>query len=201
MSAEEPGDQWYPHRGELVERALAGPLPDDLWCYFALWRLAAEAIDDREAVVDELDRRLAVALEDPTLWGVLAAGRAEAVVELPTAAEAREAAARLLPGASPDEALQLVMAGLVASDDPALGDLMGRMASAAGRVLASSWAGTPGTRCSAADLVTGALWLSTSGNLDDRLAAGLALEETRLWREAEQEQEQEPDRLAWLLLL
>lgn len=199
MSAGTPEAGWYPDRGDLVARVLARPLPDDLWCYFALWRLAAEAVDDREAVVDELDLRLAAALEEPTLWGVLAAWRAEALAELPTASEARAAAARLLPGASPEVAVQLVMAGLVASDDPGLGDVMGHMASAAGRALASSWAGTPNARCTSSDLVSGVLWLSTSGNLDDRLAAGLAGEEARLWREAEQSQE--PDHLAWLLLL
>ena len=53
--------------------------------------------------------------------------------------------------------------------------------------------------CTAADLVSGRLWLSTSGNLDDRFAAGLAAEEARLWQEAEKSQE--PDHLAWLLLL
>lgn len=199
MNAEVVEGPWYPDRRALVETALAGPVPDDLWCYLTLWQLAEEAVDNREATVDDLDRRLALALDTPTLWGVLAASRAEAVAELPMATEARSAAARLLPGASPDVVLQLVMAGLVASDDPALGDLMGHMASAAGRVLASSWAGTPGARCTAADLVSGRLWLSTSGNLDDRFAAGLAAEEARLWQEAEKSQE--PDHLAWLLLL
>lgn len=156
-------------------------------------------MDDREATIDEVDRRLAVALDQPTVWGVLAASRAEAVAELPTASDARAAAASLLPEVSPDVALQLVMAGVVGSDDPALGDLMGHMAAAASRAMASAWAGAPGFSCTAADLASGRLWLAASGKLDDQLVADLAAEEARLWREAEKSQE--PDQLAWLLLL
>ncbi|MDF1487833.1 hypothetical protein [Tessaracoccus caeni] len=199
MSAEVVEGPWYPDRRALVAAVLAGPVSDDLWCYFTLWQLAEEAVDNREATVDELDRRLAAALETPTLWGALAASRAEAVAELPTAADARAAAARLLPEASPDVALQLVMAGLVASDDPALGDLMGHTAAAASRAMASAWAGSSGFFCTAADLVSGTLWLAASGKLDDQFVTDLAVEEARLWREAEKGQE--PDQLAWLLLL
>lgn len=192
----EPGP--YPDRARLVARVLAGPLPEDLWCYFTLRQLTDQAVDDREATIDELDRRLALALEEPTLWGVLAAWRAAAVAELPTADEARQAAARLLPGASPGQVLQLVMAGVVAPDDPGLGDLMGYMAAAAGRCLANSWTLAPAAPTVVSDLVSGLLWLSVSGKLGEGMAETLAAEEARLWQEMEQHPD--PERLAWLLL-
>ena len=70
--------------------------------------------------------------------------------------------------------LQLVMAGVVAPDDPGLGDLMGYMAAAAGRCLANSWTLAPATPTVVSDLVSGLLWLSVSGKLGEGMAETLA---------------------------
>lgn len=95
---------WFLDWLELVEAARAGA-PDDLWSYLT-------TLLPRDVDVDELDVRLAAALETPTLWGTLAAARA-VDYGLPTFDEARSAAARLVEGADVPTRIALLSRGLV----------------------------------------------------------------------------------------
>ncbi|NLE98872.1 MAG: hypothetical protein GX596_12930, partial [Propionibacterium sp.] len=75
---------WFKDWHELVDDARSGG-PDDLWCYLTT------LLPRGEAEVDELDVRLAAALETPTLWAAMAAARA-VDFGLPTFDDARAAA-------------------------------------------------------------------------------------------------------------
>lgn len=181
---------WFLDWRELVQAARAGASEDDLWCYLGT---LVEAQD-----LPELLGRLERALENPTLWGVLAAGNLAAQGRF-SFEEARRAGETILSGAEVPEKIALITRGL-ASPNALLGVRLGALAYdglsrfGMGRVMSDYPDGAE------PELLTGWFWLAGLGESTAgiRVASMLGAVQARALCRASQSLD--PVAVAWLSL-
>lgn len=199
---------WYPGTPQLVAATLADAeagIAADVEAWLLSWLLgrSSGALDER--LLDQLDVAVAAGLEEPTMFGVLAALRASATTELPLQEEALRSARSLLAGEpEPDEAAFVLVAALlcghpeVAAESP-----RGLPQGSSLELIRHLEYGLPSSVApgyTARDVARAQLWLTVHPDSTQHVVLGETAAAARARLLCGSVQDRDPLDIAWLLL-